>query len=421
VVGGNSYILVFYDIIIYMSNIIWCKSKMKNTETSYKILNPDNCVMCGMCLNHCPTYMISNNESESPRGRISIIHGLNSKMLEPSASALKHINSCTLCLACESVCPAQVDFYKLITTARDKYFKNQRMIFKIKTKLISFFLTNITLKKIITFLISLLNKQFLKKFNKNVFKFMNYIQIQNSYITKTNKLKIQSSIGIFTGCASSIFEKNVAASCISLLKKNNMRSEVINNIKCCGSLDYNSGRIKKGMLFNKATMKEFNKKKYKKIIGYASGCSTFLNKNKKNVDYQDATSYILNILNKNENLNFKKTNKNICVHKPCTTKSAEIDFSSLLNILKLIPDLKIYTFDDNYCCGAGAQNILHNPENSKNMIKSKIDFINLNKIDLVLTYNIGCSLNFINSINLDEINKVQVMHPITFLDARISI
>ena len=66
--------------------------------TSYKKLDPDNCAMCGMCLNHCPTYKISKNESESPRGRISIIHGLNNSMLQPSESALKHLNSCTCLL-----------------------------------------------------------------------------------------------------------------------------------------------------------------------------------------------------------------------------------------------------------------------------------------------------------------------------------
>ena len=101
---------------------------MKNINTPYKMLDPDNCAMCGMCLNHCPTYQINNNESESPRGRISIIHVLNDSMLEPSTSALKHINSCTLCLACETVCPAKVDFYNLITKARDKYFKDQKII-----------------------------------------------------------------------------------------------------------------------------------------------------------------------------------------------------------------------------------------------------------------------------------------------------
>ena len=46
---------------------------MDNSAKQYKILDPDNCAMCGMCLNHCPTYKVNNNESESPRGRISII------------------------------------------------------------------------------------------------------------------------------------------------------------------------------------------------------------------------------------------------------------------------------------------------------------------------------------------------------------
>ena len=132
---------------------------MKNTNISYKMLDPENCAMCGMCLNHCPTYKISNNESESPRGRISIIHGLNESMLEPSNAALKHINSCTLCMACESICPAKVDFYNLMTTARNKYFKDQKFLFRFKTNLISVFLTNRPLKWIASSLIIFLNKK----------------------------------------------------------------------------------------------------------------------------------------------------------------------------------------------------------------------------------------------------------------------
>ena len=390
---------------------------MKSGNTSYRMLDPDNCAMCGMCLNHCPTYKISNNESESPRGRISIIHGLNDSLLEPSESALKHINSCTLCMACETVCPAKVDFYQLITDARNKYFKDQRIIFKIKTVLISFLLTKNYIKRFITLVVSTLNKKPLNKINKKLFKFMNYTQIQDKY-AKIN-YNTQGNIGIFTGCASNIFQSDVANSCVKILKKNNINSEIIKNIECCGSLNYNSGRIKKGIKQNIAAMKEFRKDKYEKIIGYASGCSTFINKNKKDAAYQDATSYVLEVLTNNKNNNFKITNKNICIHMPCTTKSAEIDFSKLMTVLNNIPSLKVFTFEDNYCCGAGAQNLLHNNENSIDIIKPKIEFIKSNNIDLVLTYNVGCSLNFINSINLKNINKVQVMHPITFLNSNL--
>ncbi len=68
---------------------------------------------------------------------------------------------------------------------------------------------------------------------------------------------------------------------------------------------------------------------------------------------------------------------------------------------------------------AGAQNLLHNTKNSINIIEPKIEFVKSNKIDLILTYNIGCSLNFINSININNMKRVDVMHPISFINERL--
>lgn len=392
---------------------------MEKVDIKYKILDPDNCVMCGMCMSYCPTYKVNNNESESPRGRISIIYALNNEMLEPSKSALSHINSCTLCLACESVCPANVNFYQLITDARNKYFKNQKYIFRTKTVLTSLLLRNKILKKIIRSLIHALNKKILKNINKMFFTFMDYTQLSNE-LPNIDSLEFTNDyIGIFSGCGSSIFQTEVVNNCITILKKNNINSSVIKNIECCGSLDYNSGRINKGQQYNKAAITEFNKNKYQKVIGYASGCSSFINRNDQDVNYEDATTYILDILENNKNTNFKATSKNICVHKPCTTVSAAVNFTKLIGLLKTIPSLNVFTFDDHYCCGAGAQNLIHNKINSLKIIDPKIEFIKLNKIELVLTYNIGCSLNFINSINVNNIDKVEVMHPISFLNNRL--
>ena len=202
------------------------------------------------------------------------------------------------------------------------------------------------------------------------------------------------------------------------MKKNNIKSELVQKVECCGSLDYNCGKIEKGLKYNDIANNEFSNGKYKKVIGYASGCSSFINKNNKSNIYEDATSFILNLLS-NKIDKFKETNKNVCIHRPCTTRSAEIDFQKLLSVLDTIPNLKIFTFEDNYCCGAGAQNLLHNTKNSINIIEPKIEFVKSNKIDLILTYNIGCSLNFINSININNMKRVDVMHPISFINERL--
>lgn len=389
---------------------------MKDSNISYKMLDPENCAMCGMCLNHCPTYKINNNESESPRGRISIIHGMNESMLEPSHAALKHINSCTLCMACESICPAKVDFYSLMTNARNKYFKNQNFLFRLRTNLISIFLTNHLLKKLMSLVIIFFNRKFFLSFNNNIFKFMNYVQDYKKIDKIKSYSETEETIGIFLGCATDLFQKRVSNDLVNILNKNNVSTELLTDIKCCGSLDYNSGRIEKGIKYNKETINKFNNKKYETVIGYASGCSAFINKSKVKTNYQDATSFVLNLLETNKKNNFRILKKNICVHKPCTTKLADINFQKLINILKTIPGINIFTFEDEYCCGAGAQNLIHNPDNSRKIIDPKIEFLNNNNIDSLLTYNVGCSLNFINSINQSHNKNVQVVHPITFLN-----
>ena len=44
----------------------------------------DQCVKCGLCHPGCPTYVLSLNENESPRGRIALMQALASGQLEPS-------------------------------------------------------------------------------------------------------------------------------------------------------------------------------------------------------------------------------------------------------------------------------------------------------------------------------------------------
>ena len=46
----------------------------------------DLCVKCGLCLPHCPTYLKTQDENESPRGRLSLIQGWARSELEADQS-----------------------------------------------------------------------------------------------------------------------------------------------------------------------------------------------------------------------------------------------------------------------------------------------------------------------------------------------
>lgn len=71
------------------------------------------CIRCGLCLTHCPTYLISLAEEEGPRGRIAMARALTEGHLALTPDLLEHENNCLLCEACTRVCPAGVRMEEL--------------------------------------------------------------------------------------------------------------------------------------------------------------------------------------------------------------------------------------------------------------------------------------------------------------------
>src|ERR1700754_1559001 len=82
----------------------------------YSVLQ--QCMHCGMCLPTCPTYDATKRERNSPRGRIALMRAIADGDLEVSRTFADEMSYCLGCLACQTACPAGVNYTELFETSR---------------------------------------------------------------------------------------------------------------------------------------------------------------------------------------------------------------------------------------------------------------------------------------------------------------
>jgi glycolate oxidase iron-sulfur subunit len=84
------------------------------------------CIHCGLCLEACPTYVITGNENDGPRGRLYLMRAVAEGRLEQTSNAFAtHIDRCLGCRACEQVCPAGVEYGQLLEASREVLLEAQ--------------------------------------------------------------------------------------------------------------------------------------------------------------------------------------------------------------------------------------------------------------------------------------------------------
>ncbi len=408
--------------------------KPSGYSTKEIIAATDKCVMCGLCLPHCPTYLVARNEAESPRGRIAIVRALHEHTLHPDPALVNHLDQCLTCMNCAAVCPVQVDYGKILDAGRDATKYQHTFLHRLKQSLILATLSKIRVRGFAKSLLRMyhgLKADFLlrKLYTRFPYAIRILALIPRPHETGLirSPLPVQapkSRVILVHSCAADLFSDPAIVAAEVILQALHCETVRLPQTRCCGALHQHSGNTRAAGKTIREFCEAFRNQEFDAVVSLGTGCAAQIRQYPELLDEPLATTvanhhveinaFVTRLL-ETHSLCFKPLPQKVLVHRPCTQKQVSNDLVMVENLLGVIPDIRLEAFqDDAICCGAGGMNIFTQPRLADRLVQTKIAELKSSQAVYLVTSNIGCALHF--QTQLSKINApVRVCHPIQLL------
>jgi glycolate oxidase iron-sulfur subunit len=211
------------------------------------------CVHCGFCNATCPTYLLTGNELEGPRGRIYLLKNLLEGTIEASSSTAEHIDNCLGCLSCETTCPSGVDYSRLLDHGRPLLEKMYRRpwLDRWQRALLTWMLPNAARFRRALRLGSLARplSVLLPGRLRRLARMAPAHMPAPAQIATPGKFPASGQtrlrIALLTGCAQSVVGASINDAAIRLLTRHGAEVIVPESVSCCGALSYHMGERQK--------------------------------------------------------------------------------------------------------------------------------------------------------------------------------
>jgi glycolate oxidase iron-sulfur subunit len=382
----------------------------------------DQCVMCGLCLPHCPTYHLDAHEAESPRGRIALARALALGTLEPGAGMLAHLDHCLACLSCQKVCPSGVEYEKIIVRARAdlrgrrrrpgllrRWLHDPRRLTRL-ARLAAFLRAGRWMPRLAPLLptASLVRR---------------LAEVQRAppplprWPAPGRAQPRREGIVLFRGCVASILDRDTLAAARRLLEACGHAVHETAAGACCGALPRHHGELAAARHHAAATREEILASGARRVLVTASGCYGDL-KDEVAAGADLAVSDALAFLAADPalaELRFRALPARAALHLPCTQVNVVGDTDSARRLLARIPGLEVVTMPLHpRCCGAAGSYFIEQPDRADRLRADKLAQARALAPDLILTTNVGCRMHLGNGLGTDAAAP-EVLHPLALL------
>jgi glycolate oxidase iron-sulfur subunit len=395
-----------------------------------------NCMRCGMCLLHCPTYRETFLETASPRGRVALVRKFQEGELEASDTFLDYLSLCLDCQACASACPCGVNAGELVAQ-----FKCER-----KGEGGLSFMEELILRHLLPHPDRLETavkpmRIYQRSGLQHVVRRLGFMKMFPAALERMEGLlpplpgkplrqtidevtpavgEERGTVGFFLGCVMSLVFSEASRATVQLLSRLGYRVITPKAQKCCGAPNVLAGDRAGLAAAARFNVDLFSGYELDYIVTDCGGCGAELKKYGHHLDGdQTAERFSARVRDISQVLyehrsaiaaELKELPLAVTYHDPCHIAHCQGIRHEPREILRMIPGLDFRELAEaDACCGSAGTYNIEKPEMSDRVLARKVDNIRKTGAGVLVTGNPGCLLQLRNALSKCE-PPIRVVH-----------
>jgi glycolate oxidase iron-sulfur subunit len=415
----------------------------------YSVLQ--QCMHCGLCLPSCPTYDTTKHERNSPRGRISLMRTIADGGLDVTKAFADEMSYCLGCLACQSACPAGVNYAELFETARNDIesqpgqrgmarralrqatlgglFMSPRALRRFG-RVVRFYQRSGLERLLRTIGVMRLLPAPLRRLEPQLPPMA--AQFSDRVISPVEHPAgdARYRVALLTGCVQDLVFSGVNRDTADVLRANGCRVDTPPEQPCCGSLHAHNGERELARTLARRMIELFPPERYDAIISNAGGCGSHLRHYAPlladdsqyaeraqawDCKLRDVHEWLAEIGWRTPTAAPFSEAVTLTYHDSCHLAHGQKVTRQPRDIVRTLPGVTFVELPEaNVCCGAAGIYAVTQPAQADLQLRRKLGHIRASGASIVTTANPGCHLQVARGLAQDAA-AIQVVHPVSLL------
>jgi glycolate oxidase iron-sulfur subunit len=397
-----------------------------------------DCVHCGLCLESCPTYLLTRSEMDSPRGRIYLMKSLAEGRMTLDDDVVRHLDSCLGCRGCETACPSGVHYGRLLERARDFVDRNHRrgpidalrhaavrFIFPYPARLRAMLWPLRAAERLGMYgVVRRLMPRGLRKWIDLVPE-LSAVSPVYPEAASANASSAPAAVVVHHGCVAQVLTPSENRNTERALGAAGYRVVQLAPTVCCGALDLHDGNLSRGLEFARRNVRALGRSGAEAIVSAASGCAAAI------ASYGELLKDDAELAKDAREVSARATDLSALMlarGKPAGRLECAVTYHDSCHLAhgmgvrdgprKLLGSIAgvrlVEMAESDLCCGsAGSYNLLE-PAMADRLARRKADNIEATGADYVVLGNPGCEFQIAAELRRRN-SRVRVMHLADFL------